>query len=355
MSLFKTPPLGDECTALLEEAKDLRNQLATAVSSPSKWVPRLRRQAESQSYSSSTRIEGYVVSTERAEAIVGGGATSNDENEQAFAGYLDAMRFVEAAVADQHFALNRQLILALHFMACGFQRDKHPGRLRAKQVQVVDANGRSLYDGPRHADLSDLIDEFVVWVSASRDQADPLVLAAMAHLQLVSLHPFEDGNGRVSRIVQSAVLAAAGPVQPAFGSIEPFLADNTASYYAVLQEVQRGSFQPDRSALPWIKFCLGAHIAQATERIEQVAVAATRWSALEDLVGNRGWPERLVVALEMAMTIGLERSTYASEAEIAIPTASNDLRRLVDSGLVGVSGGGRSTRYHATEELKRLV
>jgi len=106
----------------------------------------------------------------------------------------------------------------------------------------------------------------------------------VAHLHLVSVHPFAGGNGRIARIVQSLVLARAGLLAPEFSSIEEYLARNTTDYYRVLAQVQGGSYQPARNATPWVRFCVAAHIQQARERRDQIAAAAKRWAALVELV-----------------------------------------------------------------------
>ena len=98
----------------------------------------------------------------------------------------------------------------------------------------------------------------------------------MAHLHVVSVHPFADGNGRIARIVQSLVLAREGLLAPEFSSIEEYLGRQTNDYYRTLQQVQAGRYQPDRDTMPWVRFCVTAHIQQARERLEQLATAATR-------------------------------------------------------------------------------
>ena len=177
----------------------------------------------------------------------------------------------------------------------------------------------------------------------------------MAHLHIVSVHPFRDGNGRISRIVQSLVLARDGLLSPEFSSIEEYLGQNTQQYYAVLPQVQAGSYQPHRDAGPWVRFCVTAHIEQARQRLEQIAQATSRWTTLEQLVEARGWPDRLVIALEQSLFDGTERAAYATEADISLATATSDLRRLLDAGLVTQIGRTRSTRYIASDELKRWV
>jgi len=155
--------------------------------------------------------------------------------------------------------------------------------------------------------------------------------------------------------VQSLVLARDGLLSPEFSSIEGYLGHNTQQYYAVLRQVQVGSYQPERDAGPWVRFCVTAHIEQARQRLEQLALATTTWVTLERLVEARGWPDRLVIALEQSLSDGVERATYASEADISLATATSDLRRLLDGGLVTQIGRTRSTRYVASDELRRAV
>ena len=174
----------------------------------------------------------------------------------------------------------------------------------------------------------------------------------MAHLQLVSVHPFRDGNGRISRIVQSLVLARDGLLTPEFVSIEEHLGSNTGAYYAALHEVQCGAYRLDRDAAPWVRFCVEAHIEQARRRLGQLAEARARWSALEVLVAGRGWPDRLVIALEQSIVTAVDRASYTAEAEVSAPTASNDLRRMLDRGFLAQRGERHNTRYAASRDLR---
>ena len=104
----------------------------------------------------------------------------------------------------------------------------------------------------------------------------------MAHLHLISVHPFRDGNGRVSRIVQSLVLAREGLVSPEFGSVEEYLAENTLAYYAALQEAHGPRYEPGSSdASGWVDFCVEAHLAQARRRLAQIHEAGARWDRIE--------------------------------------------------------------------------
>lgn len=192
----------------------------------------------------------------------------------------------------------------------------------------------------------------VEWLAEGDLEADVVIRAAMAHLHVVSVHPFRDGNGRISRIVQSLVLAREGFASPEFFSIEEYLGSHTPDYYAALREVQGGSYQPHRDGSGWVGFCIEAHIAQARQRLAQIEQAAARWRHLEGLVNARGWPERLMIALEQSLDAGSDRGAYGQEADVSPATASADFRRLLDTGLVVQRGRGRNISYVVSESLR---
>jgi Fic family protein len=118
-----------------------------------------------------------------------------------------------------------------------------------------------------------------------------------------------------------------------------------------LQAVQGGSFQPERDATPFVGLCVEAHVAQARRRLRQLAEAGARWTYLDKLVEQRDWPDRLVIGLEQSLFQGTDRAAYVAEADVSGPTASSDLRRLLDAGLISQQGRGPATRYVASDQL----
>jgi Fic family protein len=269
--------------------------------------------------------------------------------------YARAMDHVGVMAADSAFRWLDRVILDLHFDACYFQRDKSPGHWRTGPIGVTGNDGRLVYEGPDGDVVVPLMAEVVDWLENGDLDTHVVVRAAMAHLHVVSVHPFRDGNGRISRIVQSLVLAQEGLVSFEFGSIEEYLADHTQAYYAALQEVQGRQYQPERDASAWVTFCVDAHLAQARQRLAQIKEAAARWSFLEELVKRHGWPERFVIALEQSLIDSSDRTSYGEEASVSPATASADFRRLRDAGLVKQRGRGRNIRYHAGDALRTDV
>lgn len=342
----------------LAELDELRTRLGDQTGSAGRWLGTLRRQMRASTAESSIEIEGYRVPHEEALALASGDEQPDpgDDDRMALSCYARAMDHVGVMADDPVFRWLDRVVLDLHFDACSFQRDKDAGRYRRHGIEVTGpSGGPPAYRGPPPDEVPGLMSEVVDWLEHGDLGAHVVVRAAMAHLHVVSVHPFRDGNGRISRIVQSLLLARDGLLAPELGSIEEYLGSNTEAYYATLQKVQGGSYQPARDASPWVRFSVQAHLDQAKRRLQQVAEAAARWSLLEELVERRNWPDRLVIALEQSLSQGVDRASYAAEADVSAPTASNDIRRLLDAGLVAQHGRGRTTRYVASETLRDAV
>jgi len=353
--LFKTPAADKTLTRRLRELDELRERLGDQARAAGPWLGGLRRQWRAESAESSIEIEGFRVPAEERIAVAAGDARPDpsDDDRMALECYARAMDHVGVMSDDPAFRWVDRVILDLHFDACSFQRDKAPGRYRTGAVEVTaPSGGPAAYVGPSHEEVPMLMGEVVEWLDHGDRDAHVAVRAAMAHLHVVSVHPFRDGNGRVSRIVQSLVLAREGLLAPEFVSIEEYLGRRTDVYYAALGKVQGGAYRPERDAAPWVRLCVEAHLDQARRRLDQIAEAAARWSFLQELVERRRWPDRLVVALEQSLFKGVDRASCAAEAEVSPQTASNDLRRLLDAALVVQRGKGRTTRYVASERLR---
>jgi Fic family protein len=354
--IYMPPELGGELEERLGVLHELRRQLGAEVTRPSRWMGSLRREVRASSIEGSTSIEGYGVNPAEAIALTSGAKQPEaaDENRMAVSCYATAMDHVGTMAEDPSFRWLDRAILDLHFDACRFQRDRDPGLWRTTEIAVTGPGGRLDYRGPPWQEVPQLMEEIVDWLEGDQE-IDVVVRAALAHLNVTSVHPFRDGNGRISRIVQSLVLAREGMISPEFSSIEEYLGDHTSDYYAALRDVQGGSYQPHRDTGGWVAFCVNAHIAQARQRLTQIEEAAKRWSHLEELVQERSWPERLMIALEQSLVGGSDRAAYSEEADISPASASNDFRRLLDSGLVEQTGRGRLVRYHASEQLRQSV
>ena len=177
----------------------------------------------------------------------------------------------------------------------------------------------------------------------------------MAHLNLVMIHPFSDGNGRMARCLQTLVLARAGTLAPQFSSIEEYLGDNTRAYYDVLAVIGRGAWHPENDARPWLRFCLTAHFQQATRLLRRAREIDRLWEALEEQIRSVGLPERVIFAVaDAAVGWRVRNATYRRIADISDQLAGRDLKLAVAAGFL-VAKGERRGRYYVGSDLLKDI
>ena len=217
-----------------------------------------------------------------------------------------------------------------------------------------------MYEGAEVSDVPRLMRALVEGMSQAEDMPH-VVCAAMAHLNLVMIHPFRDGNGRMARCLQSLVLARHGVLAPVFMSVEEYLGRNTQEYYDVLAIVGQGNFHPDNDARPWIRFMLKAHLRQANTMLRRVRESELLWGMLEQLIEEHKLPERTIMALyDAAYGMRIRNATYRAVFDdgpeaITDATATRDLKQLVDAGLFLPRGVKRGRFYVPSEDLREVM
>ena len=357
MAIYATPPKSRALERRLTELDELRRYLARHLGETAQpWTGALRRLAAAEAAVGSTSIEGYGASLADTIEILAGRhpAKASEETQRIIAAYGQAMDRVAALADDSQFRWSPQTFLELHFLISHPQPNARPGRFRDGPVIVSRGAGRDAYRAPVSHEVPALAGEVVTWLESGDLGRHPIVRAAMAHLNLVSIHPFRDGNGRVARVVQSLVLAKEGLLRPELVSIEPYLGRHTREYYTILEEVQGPAFDPSRDASAWVEFCIEAHVLEATERRRWLEIANARHDFCDQLARDHGYLERCVIALDQALLgLPLTNADYRRETEIASPTAVQDLQRLRRDGWLDQRGGGRSVRYLASNKLQQ--
>jgi Fic family protein len=269
----------------------------------------------------------------------------------ALTGYRDAMTCVLQITKDDALEVDEGLVKSLHFMMIKHDLRRNPGQWRPGDVFVRnEASGEKVYEGPPSDDIPELISELLR--DLRRDESPISIKAAMAHLNLVLIHPFSDGNGRMARCLQTLVLARDRVLTPVFSSIEEFLGRNTEAYYEVLAEVGGGSWHPDRDARPWIHFCLRAHYLQILIMLRRRQEIEELWNACVALVERNGLPERSAAGLmDAAYGLRIRRGGYRTAVESVIgeeiseQSASRDLMAMVATGLLKPVGERRARYY----------
>ncbi|MBM3957979.1 MAG: Fic family protein, partial [Gemmatimonadetes bacterium] len=241
--VFDIPDLTTADRAVLEAIEALRRELRFHLVPARRWYGTLRRATLARAVQGSNSIEGYRASVDDVLIILEheAPAAADDETRRAIEGYRDAMNLILQMAPDLPRP-TESMLRSLHFMMLKHEPGKHPGCWRPGPVHVADAAGRILYTAPDRALVPGLVVEALE--QAAGVDAPALVRAAFAHLNLVMVHPFSDGNGRIARVAQSFVLAGEGDPSPVFLSIEEYLGRHPEDYYAVLRTVGGDRWQP---------------------------------------------------------------------------------------------------------------
>jgi len=360
--LFRTPELDDTEGTVLGEIDGLRESLRLYVHEPRRWVGSLSRAQFARAVRGSNTIEGIDVTEDDASAIQHGEEPLDADQEVTLAikGYCEALTFVLQLAADKSFIYDSTLLKSLHFMMTSYSLDNRPGQWRAGSIFVHDERTSEIvYEGPSLELIQPLIEEFVA--ALNQDSSDHSVIkAAMAHLNLVMIHPYRDGNGRMARCLQTLILSREGILAPVFSSVEEYLGRRTQDYYQVLAQVGGGRWHPEGDARPWIRFMLLAHLRQGRTLLRRVKESEQVWRELAKLSEFLRLPERAITPMwDATMGYRVRRSTYVAALrdhgeELTEQTAGRDLKRLVDAGMLLPEGDKRGRRYRAGPDLKAV-
>ncbi|BDP43668.1 hypothetical protein DAETH_36370 (plasmid) [Deinococcus aetherius] len=226
----------------------------------------------------------------------------------------------------------------------GAWRDDHEGPMMVLSGPLH--RQRVHFEAPAAERLPREMERFLTWFGTAR--LDPVVKAAVAHLWFVTIHPFDDGNGRIARAITDLALARADGTDQRFYSMSAQIERERKAYYEVLEATQRGGV--DITAwIVWFLNQLQAALTSAEGVLEMVHHKQGFWDAHRDIQLNGRQIKVLNKVLD-GLNSKLRSSKYAALAGCSKPTAVRDLNDLVDKGILRVDpgAGGRSTSYLLT-------
>ena len=200
------------------------------------------------------------------------------------------------------------------------------------------------FEGPTAERLEKEMEAFIAWL-AGEDDTDPVIGAGVAHLWFVTIHPFEDGNGRIARAIGDMALARADGTPDRFYSLSSQIETERKQYYDQLESQQRAT--PDITDwLSWFLDCLGRAISNAEITLGNVLFKAQLWDMINQKPVNDR--QRLIInrMLEGDFEGFMSTSKYAKLAKCSNDTALRDIQELKKHGIfIQNPGGGRSTSY----------
>lgn len=231
-------------------------------------------------------------------------------------------------------------------IAVGKWRPKEAGAMRV----VSGPMGHEVvhFVAPEADRLEAEMAHFVKWFN-DPPALDPVLKAAIAHFWFVTIHPFEDGNGRIARALADMALARADGTKDRFYSMSSQIATERKTYYATLESCQRG----DLDITTWLKWfldCLGRAIEGAEARLSTVLRKERLWKRVNQGPVNERQREVINRMLAPSFEGFMSTSKYAKLAKCSSDTALRDIRELVERGIfLQNPSGGRSTSYRLAE------
>lgn len=310
---------------------------------------------------SSSAIEGENLDPEEVRSSIArrlgidiGGVNSTNRNVDGIVEMmLDATQrylkpLTKERLFDWHAALFPTGRSGMHFITVGGWRTISSG-----PMQVISGPlGREKihFEAPSADKLEYYMEFFLRWFEM-KDSIDPVLKAGIAHLWFVTIHPLEDGNGRIARAIGDMALARADGIPERFYSISKQIASERKDYYAQLERQQRSTTEIT-IWLEWFLECLGRAITNAEDTLGSVLFNARLWQKINQQPVNAR--QRLIINLMLDKNFKghMNTSKYAKIAKCSTDTALRDIQDLKARGVfIKNTGSGRSTSYSLPNQL----
>ncbi len=305
----------------------------------------LRRAAIIESSECSNRLEGITAPHKRIEALVLKNTAPRDRSEQEIAGYRDALNLIHESA--QHMNCSVNVCLQLHTMLYKYLPEDG-GRWKMTDNEIVERNpdgsvARVRFKAVSAVQTPHAMETMVANYTSAIQQHDkePLLVIPLAILDFLCIHPFKDGNGRVSRLLTLLMLYHFGYEVGRYISLERIFEQSKETYYETLEASSRGWHDASHDVHPWLNYFWGVLIRAYREFEERVGTPATGKGSKTELV-------RAAVGRRMA-------PFSISDIESDCPGVSREMVRIVlnalrEEGKLGQRGRGPGARWFSEEK-----
>jgi Fic family protein len=298
----------------------------------------------------SSEIEGEILNSEQVRSSLAKWLNINLEKETRPSHHIEGI--VEAvmdAVRNYKKPLNMERLFSWHGVLFPTGRSGlHKIRVaefRDSEISVISSKEYKEvvhYKAPLPEKVKEQMTEFLLWLNADGNE-NPLLKAAIAHLWFVIIHPFDDGNGRLTRIITEMMLSRSEGTSLRFYSMSAQIQKEKKEYYRVLELTTAGELDITRWLI-WFLECLERSIEASEEIIGKVLRKAAFWQKNSAEIPNKTQREIINRLLE-GFTGNLTSGKVEKIFKISQPTAIRMLNDLVEKGFLEVRGAGRGTHY----------
>ncbi len=331
---------------LLSRIESFNGAWQATTSIPPQRLTPLRHIATIESVGSSTRIEGSLLTDSEVERLLRGIGVQrfSTRDEQEVAGYAEVVDLV--ITSHQSIPLSENHIRQLHrdLLRHSEKDERHRGNYKSASNNVVafDAQGKQVgvvFETATPFETPRLMSELVSWVNATLKDPDshPLTVVGVFTVVFLAIHPFQDGNGRLSRILTTLLLLRSGYTFVPFSSLEAVIERTKTEYYLALRRTQATLRTPAQDWQPWLEYFFGAmaeQVAQLERRLAQMDQAAPPLPPLSSAIVEYVRMHGRVTMAEAIRVTGAKRTTLKQH-----------MKRLVDRGVLAHHGTGKGSWY----------
>lgn len=332
--------LTPEIVSYLMQIHEFKGEQTLFIEAKSDTLTQLVEIAKIQSTEASNKIEGIYTSDERLKALVKDTTRPRTRNEREIAGYRDVLNTIHES--HDYIPPKPSIILQLHRDLYKFEGYEAGGKYKAADnvIEEEDAAGNKFvrFKPVPAWETSEAVEELckAFEEAIASAQIDSLILIPMFILDFLCIHPFNDGNGRMSRLLTLLLLYRAGYIVGKYISIEKLIEVTKESYYECLQLSSIKWHEDDNDYEPFVKYMLGIVVAAYRDFSSRVKLITT---------GGMSKPDRVKEIIKT--TLGPITKTEILEKcpDISQVTVQRALADLVEAGQITKIGGGRYTKY----------
>ena len=329
-----------EIVSYLAQIHEMKGRQNLLLEAQKEALAELLEVAKIQSTEASNRIEGIVTTDDRLKKIVMNKTTPRGRSEREIAGYRDVLSTVHENY--DYIPIRPGMILQLHRDLYKFSNTSIGGSFKSSDNGVVE----ELPDGTKRVrfqpvpawETPEAVDALcnALREAAADPELDPLLLIPMFILDFLCTHPFNDGNGRMSRLLTLLLLYRSGYFVGKYISLERLIADSKGTYYEVLQESSTGWHEGNNDYLPFVRYMLGIVAAAYREFAYRVDILVTKDLSKPDRV-------REIVRNTTGRITKTQIRTQCPD--ISQKTVERALAGMLKNGEIIKIGGGRYTSY----------
>ena len=332
--------LSPEIVSFLAQIHEQKGQQNLFIEAHKDALSELLEIAKIQSTEASNRIEGIITTDDRLKKIVLDKTTPKGRSEREIAGYRDVLNTIHENY--DFIPVRPNMILQLHRDLYKFSNLAIGGSFKNSDniiaEELPDGTKRVRFQPVPAWETSEAMDSLCgTFRNALADsELDSLILIPMFILDFLCIHPFNDGNGRMSRLMTLLLLYQSGYFVGKYISIERLIADSKETYYEALQDSSAGWHEGTNDYLPFVRYMLGIVVAAYREFTSRVDILITR---------GLSKPERVREIIRNTTGRITKTQIMKQCPDISQKTVERALKELMDSGRIIKIGGGRYTSY----------